>query len=103
MSTLILEFRPLQVTQPLTEGEERDVYELREREREVKNCRKEGNGSRGRGFVREFFPKKSVFWDGKGGLQREDENIRGCQSGKIWFRKSLFWGWNRPIFQNVLK
>ena len=40
---------------------------MAEREREVKDWKKEGNGSRGRGFVREYLTKKTGgFYDGKG-------------------------------------
>ena len=42
---------------------------LREREREVKDLKTEGNGSRGRGFVREFLTKKM------GGFGNKDELI----------------------------
>ena len=46
---------------------------LRERERDVEDLKKEGNGLRGRGFVREFLTKKmggfgkkdELIWDGK--------------------------------------
>ena len=62
------------------EGEESDVYELREREREFEDCRKEGNGLRGRGFVWEFLTKKTGgFGDGKGGFWSKDEHI--------WYQK----------------
>ena len=37
---------------------EREKWGSREIEREVKDWRKEGNGLRGRGFVREFVTKK---------------------------------------------
>ena len=49
---------------------------LREREREVEDLKTEGNGSRGRGFVREFLTKKmGGFGDGKGGFGNKDELI----------------------------
>ena len=42
----------------------------------------EGNGSRGRGFVREFLTKKmGGFGDGKGGFGNKDE--------RIWYQKRV--------------
>ena len=63
-----------------------------EREREVKDWRKEGNGSKGRGFVREFLTKKQEDLS----LGREDlgtkTSIFGTKKGSIWEVKcnSLF-------------
>ena len=63
-----------------SEAVEREQEREGERERLVKDWRKEGNGSRGRGFVREFLTKKTGgFGYGKGGFGNKDE--------RIWYQK----------------
>ena len=51
----------------------------------VEDLKKEGNGSRGRGFVSEFLTKETEgFEDGKGGFWGKEE----C----IWYQKGEYLG-----------
>ena len=53
------------------------------RERVVKDLKKEGNGLRGRGFVRKFLTKKAEgFEDGKGEFLVK-EGLFGTKKGSI--------------------